>query len=158
MTSARCSRDRRSGFIAATDSKARGWESDAQAVPWTPDGHSEGRAGVEVDEQGRAVRVKTAPANSNAAGAWDLAPAYDVTHAHNPHGQWTSRHLMGIDGIFYNAGRDHLLRFADRFAVPSPRAIIDDINTAVAAWPAFARSAELPREPTHRILQDLRQM
>ena len=94
----------------------------------------------------------------DATGAWDLAPAYDVTHAHNPTGEWTSRHLMGIDGIFYDVGRDHLLRFADRFAVPTPRAIIDDINTAVAAWPDFARSAELQREPTHRIRQDLHQI
>ncbi len=30
----------------------------------------------------------------------ELAPAYDVTHAHNPLGEWTARHLMGVNGKF----------------------------------------------------------
>ncbi|HEY2915498.1 MAG TPA: HipA domain-containing protein [Candidatus Angelobacter sp.] len=25
---------------------------------------------------------------------WELAPAYDVTHAYNPKGEWTYQHLM----------------------------------------------------------------
>jgi serine/threonine-protein kinase HipA len=30
-------------------------------------------------------------------GNWELAPAYDVTHAHNPAGEWTSQHLMSVN-------------------------------------------------------------
>src|SRR3546814_3072114 len=28
-------------------------------------------------------------------GRWELAPAYDVTHAYNPNAEWTYQHLMG---------------------------------------------------------------
>lgn len=89
-------------------------------------------------------------------GGWRLAPAYDVTHAHNPEGEWTSRHLMGLDGVFYDADRNHILRFADRFSVPKPHAIIDDVNAAIASWPEFARAAKLPAKPTRSVGDDLR--
>ena len=29
--------------------------------------------------------------------SWELAPAYDVTHAHNPRGRWTYQHLMSVN-------------------------------------------------------------
>ena len=32
------------------------------------------------------------------AGAWSLAPAFDVTYAYNPAGLWTNRHQMTING------------------------------------------------------------
>jgi serine/threonine-protein kinase HipA len=31
---------------------------------------------------------------------WELAPAYDIAHAHNPKGQWTYQHLMSVNGKF----------------------------------------------------------
>ena len=33
-------------------------------------------------------------------GAWELAPAYDLTHAFNPSGEWTYQHLMSVNGKF----------------------------------------------------------
>src|SRR3546814_16444718 len=38
-------------------------------------------------------------------GRWELAPAYDVTHAYNPNGEWTYQHLMGVNGKFNETGR-----------------------------------------------------
>ncbi|MDH5378223.1 MAG: type II toxin-antitoxin system HipA family toxin, partial [Gammaproteobacteria bacterium] len=32
------------------------------------------------------------------SGAWRLSPAYDVTYAHNPGGQWTLLHQMTVNG------------------------------------------------------------
>lgn len=29
---------------------------------------------------------------------WSLSPAYDITFAHNPKGEWTHQHLMSING------------------------------------------------------------
>ena len=77
-------------------------------------------------------------------GAWELAPAYDLTHAFNPAGRWTYQHLMGVDGRFTGLTRDHLLRFGDRFDVPAARRLLDQVRDAVAEWPAFARGAGLP--------------
>ena len=31
------------------------------------------------------------------SGKWQLAPAYDVTHAYNPKGEWTYQHLMSVE-------------------------------------------------------------
>ncbi|CAN5581156.1 type II toxin-antitoxin system HipA family toxin [soil metagenome] len=86
---------------------------------------------------------------------WRLAPAYDVTHAYNPSGRWTHQHLMGIGGVFIGAERDHLLRFADRHAVPGAKAIIDDINGAIESWPDHAQTAGLPGATADRVACDL---
>ncbi|MBK8119602.1 MAG: type II toxin-antitoxin system HipA family toxin [Sulfuritalea sp.] len=87
---------------------------------------------------------------------WRLAPAYDVTHAFNPKGEWTYQHLMGVSGKFGNIARDDLLRVADRFAIgPAPR-IIDKVAAAVADWPAFAGKAGLAGPAIQAIAADFR--
>src|SRR3546814_9109974 len=48
-------------------------------------------------------------------GRWELAPAYDVTHAYNPSGEWTYQHLMGVNGRFDGITRDDLMAVARRF-------------------------------------------
>src|SRR3546814_7442817 len=50
-------------------------------------------------------------------GRWELAPAYDVTHAYNPNGEWTYQHLMGVNGKFNGIKRDDLMAVAKRFGV-----------------------------------------
>ena len=39
----------------------------------------------------------------------ELSPAYDVTHAHNPRGQWTYQHLLSVNGKFSGITRSDLL-------------------------------------------------
>lgn len=74
---------------------------------------------------------------------WQLAPAYDITHAHNPKGDWTYQHLMSVNGQFAQITRDDLLRVADRFAIgPAPK-IIDQVKEVLTNWPEFARQAGL---------------
>jgi serine/threonine-protein kinase HipA len=91
---------------------------------------------------------------------WRLSPAYDVTHAYNPQGDWTYQHLMGVNGKFGDSGgpitRDDLLRLADRFAIgPAPR-IIDKVSDAIAQWPQFAAKAGLSTTTTHAVAADFR--
>jgi serine/threonine-protein kinase HipA len=87
---------------------------------------------------------------------WQLTPAYDITHAHNPKGEWTYQHLMGVNGKFGNITRDDLLRVADRFAIgPAPK-IIDKVLAAVADWPTFARKARLGDAAIQSIAADFR--
>jgi len=74
-------------------------------------------------------------------GRWELAPAYDVTHAHNPQGEWTCQHLMGVNGIFDRISGDDLLALANRFAVGSAPKVLKQVAEAVAAWPEFAQRA-----------------
>lgn len=80
-------------------------------------------------------------------GQWELAPAYDVTHAHNPQGEWTHQHLMSVNGQFSRITHDDLLAVADRFGIGTGRKVVSQIGTAIANWPDFARQAGVsPRE------------
>jgi len=76
-------------------------------------------------------------------GSWELAPAYDVTHAYNPKGEWTYQHLMSVHGKFREITAEDLLEDADRFGARRPKDLLKDVRAAVDAWPEFARRAGL---------------
>lgn len=79
-------------------------------------------------------------------GSWELAPAYDVTFAHNPHGEWTSQHLMSINGKYKNFTLDDMMTVADRFGVGEAKNVIDEVGGAIKAWPLFLQR---PRHMSH---------
>ena len=54
-------------------------------------------------------------------GAWELAPAYDVTHAYNPNGEWTYQHLMSVNGKFVDITHDDLLEVAGPVSASAAR-------------------------------------
>lgn len=83
--------------------------------------------------------------------SWRLAPAYDVTFAHNPEGEWTSQHLMSVNGKFKDFTRDDLLAEADRFAIGTAPRVIDRVRAAILAWPSFAARAQLSSESIQHI-------
>ncbi len=89
-------------------------------------------------------------------GRWELAPAYDVTHAHNPQGEWTSQHLLSVNGKFEAIARDDLLVVADRFGVPRAGAVLDQVKAAVGTWPDLAREAGVPEAKARQVAQDFR--
>ena len=74
---------------------------------------------------------------------WQLAPAYDLTFAHNPKGEWTHQHLMSVNGKFKDFGRDDLLAEASRFGVGTAREVLGQVRDAVSRWPQFAAQAEV---------------
>ncbi len=77
---------------------------------------------------------------------WRLSPAYDITFAYNPKGDWTYQHLMAVNGRFAGIGRDDLLAVADRFLVPRPTAVIAEVEAAIGQWEVHAASAGVSRE------------
>ena len=89
-------------------------------------------------------------------GNWELAPAYDVTHAHNPQGEWTHQHLMSVNGKFMNIARHDLLTLAERFAIGTGEKVLKQVGEAVSAWPAFAEKAKVSPLEVNRIRQTLR--
>jgi serine/threonine-protein kinase HipA len=88
-------------------------------------------------------------------GRWELAPAYDVTHAHNPKGEWTSQHLMGVNGKFTGITRADLLALADRFGIGTAPKVLDAVGKAVTAWPEFGRQAGVEGGKIESIGRDL---
>ncbi len=87
-------------------------------------------------------------------GVWEIAPAYDVTHAYNPAGEWTYQHLMSVNGKFADIGRDDLLVEADRYGVRLPLDILADVRSALENWSGFAREAGLGATLAQRIRGD----
>ena len=89
-------------------------------------------------------------------GNWELAPAYDVTHAYNPKGEWTFQHLMSVNGKFKDITRADLLAEADRFGVRRPNDLLAEVRAAVENWPSHAREAGLGEKTTNTVAADFR--
>jgi len=87
-------------------------------------------------------------------GAWELAPAYDVTHAYNPKGEWTYQHLMSVNGKFRGITRADLLVEADRFGVRRPADILADVRSALDGWVEGAQDAGLNPKAADRVAVD----
>ena len=84
-------------------------------------------------------------------GEWELAPAYDVTHAYNPGGEWTYQHLMSVNGKFSDIELEDFLVVADRFAIGNPKKMLAQVQAAVEAWPDFATEAGIREADIERI-------
>ena len=86
---------------------------------------------------------------------WMLAPAYDVTYAHNPGpGKWTATQQMSVVGKRENITRADLVtlgRNCDVATVPRLNEIIERVADALARWPEFAAEAEVGAANTAKI-------
>jgi serine/threonine-protein kinase HipA len=89
-------------------------------------------------------------------GEWQLSPAYDITHAHNPKGEWTSQHLMSVNGKFDDISRDDLLTVAERFSVPHAKSAIQEVQDAVARWHEFSQAAGVSQTESDRVARDFK--
>jgi serine/threonine-protein kinase HipA len=84
-------------------------------------------------------------------GEWRLSPAYDVTHAHAPGGDWTHEHPMAVNGKRIAIARDDVDSVADRFGVPGAARIVDQVLDAVDEWPRDADEAGVPEADAHAV-------
>lgn len=82
---------------------------------------------------------------------WELAPAYDVTHAYNPQGEWTYQHLMGVGGRFSGITQADCLSVADRFGIGPAKQVIRQVKAAIDRWPEFATQAGVEADEIRRI-------
>ncbi|OIQ78933.1 putative DNA-binding transcriptional regulator [mine drainage metagenome] len=88
-------------------------------------------------------------------GAWQLAPAYDVTHSHNSRSNWTARHQMSVNGKFDGITLADLREVGDRHLVPNYAGLINEVFEAVGSWPDFAKGAGVSAETRERIAKDM---
>ena len=86
---------------------------------------------------------------------WKLAPAYDVTHAYNPQGEWTYQHLMSVNQKFRDITRDDFIAVADRFGIRRPQNTLSDVRAAIDNWSEFAQRAQISSELQNRVAKDL---
>lgn len=88
-------------------------------------------------------------------GSWELAPAYDVTHAHNSNGGWTLNHQMSINGKFDGITLADLKKVGDQHLVPNYVSVIDEVSQAINKWSDFAQIAGVSGKTTERIAKDI---
>jgi serine/threonine-protein kinase HipA len=62
---------------------------------------------------------------------------------------------MSVNGKFEGITRADLLELADRYVVPAPARVIDDVLEAVDRWRSFAVEAEVDEGEAERIASDL---
>jgi len=87
-------------------------------------------------------------------GDWKLAPAFDMTHAHNPRGDWTRRHQMSINGKFDKISMDDLVTIGDHYQVRNYKKVIGEVQNAIDQWKNFADLAGVNDDTTSRIGDD----
>ncbi|MCF8128417.1 MAG: type II toxin-antitoxin system HipA family toxin [Deltaproteobacteria bacterium] len=82
----------------------------------------------------------------NRRGEWSLSPAFDISYAWNPAGEWTSKHQMSINGKREEFTRADLLSLAGTAGIKKPRAnqLLDRVIEVVRRWPLFAVNAGVP--------------
>ncbi|MFZ2657807.1 MAG: type II toxin-antitoxin system HipA family toxin [Victivallales bacterium] len=90
--------------------------------------------------------------------SWQLAPAYDVTHAYNPRSEWTHQHLMSVNGKFAGISRNDLLAVAERFGIGTAEKILEQVKEAVSVWPEFAAKAKVGPNEIKSIRSDHKMM
>ena len=91
------------------------------------------------------------------SGRWNLAPAFDVTYAHNPKpGKWTASQQMSIMGKRENITRDDLIaigRNSSVATVPKLSAAIDQVFEALRKWRSFAAQVGVGEKQARQIEQ-----
>ncbi len=89
----------------------------------------------------------------NKSGEWSLSPAYDMTYAFNPEGEWTSKHQMIINGKREDIEKVDLISSATVMKIKKKRAeeIIKSVEQSIRKWHLYAEEASLPNEVIKRI-------
>jgi serine/threonine-protein kinase HipA len=92
------------------------------------------------------------------SGTWKLSPAFDMTYAHNPSGDWTHKHQMTVNGKREGFVYDDLIAVADEMNIKKGSQIIDQIVEVVSRWREFAKAVGVENNQieaisrTHRFL------
>ena len=77
-------------------------------------------------------------------GTWKLSPAYDMSWAYNPKGEWTSHHQMSINNKWDNITRADLMAVAEAMHIKKADSIINETCDAVSMWTTIAKEYEIP--------------
>lgn len=87
----------------------------------------------------------------NRSGKWALSPAYDVSWAYNPQGNWTSKHQMSINNKWDEITRADLIAVAKNMNIKRPELIIEQVIDAVNLWYKFAKEYDIPNDTIEQI-------
>lgn len=89
----------------------------------------------------------------NKAGQWRLSPAYDMTFAFNPEGEFTNSHQMTVNRKRKDIVEADFMAVATRQGLnrAAAKRLIEQVKTAIAGWPSYAKRAQLSNESAKAI-------
>ena len=89
----------------------------------------------------------------NRRGEWRLSPAFDISYAWNPSGEWTSQHQMSVNGKRDGFEREDLISLAKAADIKKARAeqMIQRVIEVVRRWSDFAGKAGVNDEQIMKI-------
>lgn len=92
------------------------------------------------------------------SGRWQLAPAFDLTYAFDPHGRWTRVHQLRLAGKQDDFTPEDVLAFGQRCSLRESqiRAITAEITEAFAGFSARAAALDLDPALTQQIARPQR--
>ena len=87
----------------------------------------------------------------NARNEWKFAPAYDLVFSYGPGGEQS----MLVMGEGRNPGMAQLQALGKQHGIKNALEILEKVKRAVAAWPRYAKQAEVSRKSTKEIAAKL---
>ena len=89
----------------------------------------------------------------NRKGQWKLSPAFDISYAWNPRGEWTSRHQMSINQKRDNFKHEDLISLAEFANIKRAKAdqLLNRVIDTFQKWPQFAEQADISGENIKKI-------
>lgn len=90
------------------------------------------------------------------SGRWQLSPAYDVTYAYNPSGQWTNGHQMTIAGKRDNFTRKDIQRVADQINYKNANEVIENIRKTLSQWEQYSDKVGIPKKQSQILKKTFR--
>ena len=87
------------------------------------------------------------------SGHWTPAPAFDVTYAYNPQGDWTRQHQMSMNGKLDGFKLEDFRACGQVASMKRGRAdlIVGEVLDAVAKWRSFAAEAQVDEAQAEQI-------
>ncbi len=84
-------------------------------------------------------------------GEWRLSPAYDMTYAHNPAGEWTNQHQMSLNGKRDEFTLEDLVAVGENIGLRETYEHIEEVAMAVRQWQDFAVEAGVSQATADKI-------
>lgn len=97
--------------------------------------------------------VKNLSFHMDPQGRWSLTPAYDLTFAKGT--GFTARHQMRVADRTSGIRHADLVQVARDFGIRDPAGTIAKVEAAVADWPRFASSRDVPDDAIRRVQNEL---
>ena len=88
-------------------------------------------------------------------GEWRLAPAYDLCFSFDPTNHWVNKQTLSVNGKRLDITKEDLLTIAKDNNLKKGKTILEEINAVVKNWKTYAEQAQVRKDLTERIHNNL---